>query len=126
MMLNIKEVQAIENKRKQIKKDTYKKIYDELTRKIRNAVSVGHKQTVLHVPRYIFGYPTYDLSHVTRYMIRQFSHSGFTCGELSPGEIYVSWKKEKTKKTEETPPPEEEDFPTFVNLKKVANKLRKQ
>ena len=125
-MLNIRDVQAIENKRKEIKKETYMKIYSELTRKIKNAVSVGHKQTVVHVPRYVFGYPTYDLSQVTRYMIRQFTHSGFTCGELSPGEIYISWAVTDRRKKEVPVKEEDEDFPTFVNLKKIANKLRKQ
>lgn len=125
-MINISEIHQIEKKRKEIKKQIYKKIYDELCRKIRNSVSIGHKQIILNVPRYLFGYPTYDLQKATEYMKRQFEHSGFTVHIVGPGEIYVSWKKPRSVSSSVEQHPEDEDFPTFVNLKKIANTLRKQ
>ena len=127
-MINVQEIHALENKRKLIKKELYKKIYEDISRKIRSAVSVGHKQTIVRIPVYLFGYPTFDLNKACAYMKRQLDHSGFTTGILPQGEIYVSWSKEQ-KPHERSPREEddtEEDFPTFVNLKKIANKLRKQ
>jgi hypothetical protein len=60
-------------------------------------------------------------------MKRQLDHSGFTTGVLPQGEIYVSWVKEpQTRSQRPVEEEDEEDFPTFVNLKKIANKLRKQ
>lgn len=128
-MISVQEIHALEEKRKLIKKEIYKKIYEDISRKIRNAVSVGHKQIVVKVPTYLFGYPTFDHTRACEYMKRQLEHSGFLVYIFDRGDLYVSWKKENPKKSE--PPPrhqeeQEEDFPTFVNLKKIANKLRKQ
>jgi len=113
-----------------MKKELYKKIYEDLVRRIRNAVTFGQKQILLHVPSYMFGYPTYDLLKVTQYMKRQLEHAGFTIYGITPGELYVSWIREKkdvpSVPPRGLPPPDEDEFPTFVNLKKIANKLRKQ
>lgn len=121
-MISIKDVHAIEERRRLIKKEIYSKIFEDLSRKIKNAVGIGHKQVILRVPTYMWGYPTYDINKVVTYMIRQFRNSGFTSHSVGKTEIYVSWKKEKERK--ESPPMEEEEFPTFVNLKRTANKLR--
>ena len=127
-MISVKEIHALEEKRKLIKKEIYKKIYEDISKKIRGAVSVGHKQVIFNVPTYLFGYPTFDHKKACDYMRRQLDHSGFTVYQLSNGDIYISWQKEKIQKTPTpTPEPEDDDdFPTFVNLKKIANKLRKQ
>ena len=128
-MISVEEIHSLENKRKTIKKEIYTKIYEDISRKIRAAVGLGHKQIIVHIPGYLFGYPTYDHRKASIYMKRQLEHSGFFVTVLSPGELYISWKREDNK---QTPLPkydqqeDEEDFPTFVNLKKVANKLRKQ
>lgn len=125
-MISVHEIHALEEKRKLIKKEIYTKIYEEISKKIRGAVSIGHKQIIISVPSYLFGYPTFDHKKACDYMKRQLEHSGFTVYHLNTKELYVSWKKDK----KHNPPPryqeEEEDFPTFVNLKKIANKLRKQ
>lgn len=129
-MISVEEIHSLEKKRKTIKKEIYTKIYEDISRKIRSAVTVGHKQIIVCVPGYLFGYPTYDHGKASSYMKRQLEHSGFFVNVLSPGELYISWKKEEEKK--QTPLPkyeqeeDQEDFPTFVNLKKIANKLRKQ
>jgi hypothetical protein len=39
-------------------------------------------------------------------------------------EIYITWSKKKKTKHKEEPVEEFGDFPSFVNLKKVANKYR--
>jgi len=126
-MVSIQEIHAIEKKRKIIKKEIYKKIYEDISRKIRSAVSIGHKQTIIRIPGYLFGYPSFDRNKACVYMKRQLDHSGFTTGVLPQGEIYVSWVKEpQTRSQRPVEEEDEEDFPTFVNLKKIANKLRKQ
>jgi hypothetical protein len=129
-MISVEEILSLEKKRKIIKKEIYTKIYEDISRKIRSAVSIGHKQIIVRVPSYLFGYPTYDHSKASIYMKRQLEHSGFFVTVLSPGELYISWKREEKKQTPlpkyEQHAEEDEDFPTFVNLKKIANKLRKQ
>ena len=128
-MISVQEIHALEEKRKIIKKEIYKRIYEDISKKIRGAVSIGHKQIIVAVPNYLFGYPTFDHKKACDYMRRQLEHSGFTVHQLNNGELYVSWQKEH--RTIEPPPRHqqeeaEDDFPTLVNLKKIANKLRKQ
>ena len=131
-MISVEEIHALENKRKTIKKEIYTKIYEDISRKIRSAVGIGHKQIIVRVPGYIFGYPTYDHNRACQYMKRQLEHSGFIVHVFAQGELYISWQKKE--KQEKLPPrghhqgeeKDEEDFPTFVNLKKIAKKLRKQ
>lgn len=127
-MINVKEIHEMEKRRHTLKKEMYTKIYEDISRKIRNAVAIGHKQIIVKVPSYIFGFPSYDLTATSKYIKRQLTNSGFTAHLLNNGEIYVSWSRpsEHRDVPRHTPPEEEEDFPTFVNLKKIANKLRKQ
>lgn len=127
-MISVQEIHELENRRKLIKKEIYKKLYEDVSRKIRGAVSVGHKQTIARVPTYIFGYPTYDHGKACSYVKRQLEHSGFEVYKFDMGELYISWNK-KREGGASLPAPvggteEEDDFPTFINLKKIANKLR--
>lgn len=127
-MISLNEIKKIQGERKNIKKEIYKKIYSEFSRKIKKAVQVGHNQILLQTPNYMFGYPSYDVTKATLYVKRQFDHSGFTTYLFSGNELYISWAQENKTKSEVKMKEEEdeEEFPTFVNLKKMANRLRKQ
>lgn len=144
-MVSLDEIKRIQNERKNIKKVIYKRIYDEFSRKIKKAVDIGHEQIILKTPNYIWGLPSYDVFKATVYLKRQFDHSGFTTYMFSEDELYISWAQQKKGVVSDTgdrstrvsrggivsvtgdrsTEPEEEDFPKFVNLKKMANKLRK-
>jgi len=80
----------------------------------------------LTVPSFLVGYPTFDRGQAARYVARQFKLGGFTVQLINEVEIYVSWYVEKKKKErpEHKEKEEEEDFPTLMNLKKMANKYR--
>jgi len=131
-MVSLDEIKKIQSERKNIKKEIYKKIYNDFSGKIKKAVDIGHEQIILKTPSYIWGSPTYDVYKATLYLKRQFDHSGFTTYLFSQDEIYISWappQKEGPRKrirTQSSATEEDEDFPKFVNLKKMANKLRKQ
>lgn len=126
-MLTLDEIKNIETQKKTIKKEIYKKIYEDFCKKIKQSVSYGHKQIILNTPSYLFGYPSYDVEKATLYMERQFSHSGFVSRKLSSNELYVSWDTASKQQHQEMVVPDaDDDFPTFVNLKKMASKLRKQ
>ena len=74
------------------------------------------------------GYPAFDRIAATRYITRQFVLGGFTARMLNDHDIYVSWANTRQKKKEEKNQEREEgevtDFPTLMNLKKMANKYR--
>ena len=122
-MISIDDVTKIDEKRKQIRKEIYIKIYDQFSAKIKQSVELGHKQIFLTVPGFLIGYPVFDRSAAARYIARQFVLGGFTVKLVSDHDIYVSWIIPKKKKPiiEKN---EDVDFPNLMNLKKIANKYR--
>jgi len=123
-MLSINDVTKIDEKRKQIRKEIYKKIYEQFSTKIKQSVELGHKQIFLTVPSFLLGYPVFDRSQAARYVARQFQLGGFTVRLISDHDIYVSWIVEKKKKRVQEDEGET-DFPNLMNLKKMANKYRR-
>ena len=122
-MISINEVTKIDEKRKQIRKEIYTRIYEQFSRKIRQSVELGHKQVFLTVPTIVVGYPTFDRSAAARYIARQLKLGGFEVKLVSDYDIYVSWvipKKVKEKVDE----PDETEFPDLMNLKKMADRYR--
>jgi len=123
-MISINEVTKIDEKRKQIKKEIYTRIYEQFSRKIRQCVELGHKQVFLTVPSFVVGYPTFDRGAAARYIMRQLKLGGFDVRLVSAYDMYVSWiipKKVKEKVAE----PDETEFPDLMNLKKMADKYRR-
>ena len=123
-MLSINDVTKIDEKRKQIKKEIYKKIYEQFSGKIKQSVELGHKQIFLTVPTFLLGYPVFDRRLAAKYITRQFQLGGFTVKLLSDFDIYVSWVVPKKKK-EKVEDEEETDLPNLLNLKKMANQYRR-
>lgn len=125
-MLSIDDVTKIDEKRKQIKKEIYRKIYEQFSSKIKQSVEMGHKQIFLTVPVILIGYPVFDRAQAARYVARQFVLGGFTARVISDYDLYVSWivpKKKKEKKEEEEQGGDE--FPNLMNLKKIASQYRR-
>lgn len=126
-MISINDIHKIDEKRKQIRKEIYTKIYEQFSRKIKQCVELGHKQIFLLVPSYLVGYPVFDRTAAARYIARQFKLGGFQVQVVSQYEIYVTWQVTKKKKEKQTEKVEDEldDFPKLMNLKKMANKYRR-
>jgi len=122
--LSINDVVKIDDKRKQIRKEIYMKIYTQFSTKIKQSVELGHKQLFMTIPTFLIGYPAFDRSAAARYVARQFTLGGFTVQLVGEYDIYVTWSKPKKKK-ERVEQEEEGDFPNLMNLKKIANKYRR-
>lgn len=123
-MISIDDVTKIDEKRKQIRKEIYTKIYEQFSSKIKQSVELGHKQLFMTVPPFLIGYPVFDRSAAARYIARQFVLGGFTVKLVSDHDIYVSWVIPKKKKEKREHREEEGDFPNLMNLKKIANRYR--
>jgi len=122
-MISIDEVTKIDEKRKQIRKEIYTRVYEQFSRKIRQSVELGHKQVFLTVPTIVVGYPTFDRSAAARYITRQLKLGGFEVKLVSDYDIYVSWVIPKKVK-EKVDDPDETEFPDLMNLKKMADRYR--
>jgi|TARA_B100001094_G_scaffold333435_1_gene412177 hypothetical protein len=123
-MINISDVTKIDTIRKQIRKEIYTKIYEQFSRRIKNAAQQYRKDIFLTIPAFVMGYPTFDRFAATKYIERQLVLAGFTVQMVSDYDLYVSWHTSKKESKNEVRQPEEE-FPSLVNLKKVANRYRK-
>jgi hypothetical protein len=124
-MIDINEIQKIENHRRQIKKQIYTVIYEQFSRKIRQSVDYGQKQVFLRVPSFVMGYPAFDRVAAARYLQKQLNRGGFTTQLIGEIDIYVSWETSTRKNSQKNEQHEEVEFPSFVNLRKAANKYRK-
>jgi len=124
-MININDIIEIDDKKKKIKKEIYKKIYDQFTAKIKQCVELGHKQVFLTVPVILIGYPVFDRNAAARYIARQFELGGFIVQLVADHDIYDSWNVPKKKKERHDEEDDDVDFPNLMNLKKMANKYRR-
>jgi len=125
MMLSISDVTKIDERRRQIRKEIYTKIYEQMVSKIKQSVELGCKQIFLSVPSFVVGYPTFDRDQAAKYIARQFVRGGFTVQMVTPIELYVTWYTPRRKKERVQEVEDEVEFPTLMNLKKIANKYRK-
>ena len=121
-MINARDIIKIENRRKEIKKEIYTKIYEQFSRKIRQNVELGHKQVFLNVPMFLLGLPTFDRDKATEYLKRQLERADFIVNKTGSYELLVTWN---VKKEIKEPEPVFDEFPTLMNLRKAASKYRR-
>ena len=121
-MINVEEISQIVNNRNRMKKETYIEIYKQITRKVRRAVETGRKYIDAEVPPFLVGYIAYDRLQATNYIKRQLENAGFNVDVLRDFELRITWKVTKMHRTNES---EISEFPTLMNLKKAANRYRR-
>jgi len=124
--MHAREVVKLEKKRSDVKKETYKALLEQFSRKIKTSSELGNKECILRVPPFVVGYPRYDIARAVLYMCRQLERLGYTVNLVGPFDIKVEWhmKSEPTVEQEiETP---DLFFPSLVNLHKAAGKIRVQ
>jgi hypothetical protein len=120
-----KDILAAEKKRGSAKKEYYKALLEQFSRKIKHCVELGRKDALLTVPSFLVGYPKYDLAVTVVYMSRQLGRLGYKVELVGPLDLKVTWRKTNERSEEEQ---EEADpgvfLPSLVNLQKTAQKLR--
>ena len=124
-MISIDEITRITEKRNKLKKETYVKIYEQISKKIRQSVDLGHKYIFCQIPAFVMGCPHFDRIKAFQYIIRQFEIGGFNVQAVGQYELCISWKPvKKTKNNNHSVEDDTGDFPTLINLRKAANKYR--
>ena len=125
MATSAKDIAAMEKIRRDVKKETYKALLDQFSRKIRTSYELGRKDAILTVPPFVMGFPRYDISKAVVYMCRQLQKLGYTVELVGPIDIRVRWLVPKFEtKIEETEDDLHDILPGLVNLQKTAQKLR--
>jgi|TARA_B100001113_G_scaffold304655_1_gene265043 hypothetical protein len=127
-MISVDDISRIAEKRNRLRKETYVKLYEQISKKIRQSVELGHKYVFVQIPSFVMGYPHFDRIKATQYLVRQLHIGGFMVQHIGDFELCISWRPRKLKNDTQKKQNEEddqlEDFPTLVNLKKAANKYR--
>lgn len=123
--LTAKEMAALEKARQNVKKETYKAILEQFSRKIRTSHELGQKSALLTVPPFVVGFPRYDLPKAVRYLARQLQKLGYTVNMAGPVSFKVQWDRSRA---QEAPQVEDDGpldlLPGLVNLQKMAQKIR--
>jgi len=120
-----KEMAALEKARQNVKKETYKALLDQFSRKIRTSHELGLKSALLTVPPFVVGFPRYDLPKAVRYLCRQLQKLGYTVDLSGPVSFRVRWDR-RSRAVQEDPADDQplDLLPGLVNLQKMAQKIR--
>ena len=121
-----KEMAALEKARQNVKKETYKALLDQFSRKIRTSHELGLKSALLTVPPFVVGFPRYDLPKAVRYLSRQLQKLGYTVDMAGPVSFRVQWDRRSRAAQEDQVEDEApmDLLPGLVNLQKMAQKIR--
>jgi hypothetical protein len=122
-MLTAKEVAEMERTRKNVRKETYRAILEQLCRKIRAASVKGQRSARLSVPPFVLGYPPFDVTQAVTYITRQLENLGYQVYRQGLVDLEVTWFV-KTKKQNEIIDHGDDILPSLVNLQKTANMIR--
>lgn len=127
-VLTAKEMAALEKARRDVKKETYRAILDQFSRKIKNSYELGQREATLTVPPFVIGFPKYDIAQAVRYLVRQHQLLGYQVAMTGPFSFRVRWHVPQPVKDDVDPVIEGpvDLLPGLVNLQKAAQKIRVQ
>lgn len=120
-MISAADISKIQQRRLKMKKELYKNILAQFSKKIRLSVENGHTQVFLTIPEFVFGFPAFDRDSALVYLMRQLELLGFNVIKYGQHEIYVTWIKPQPTKEDEM-----DILPSLVNLRKAADNIRKK
>ena len=123
-MFSAQEAHKIQEKKKNIKKETYKAILETLLTKIKTSVENGKTGTFVNIPTFIVGYPIYDRKIACDYIGRQLGNLGYQTMKYTDYDLYVTWNKTKSKKEQKQKTNDLDVLPPFINLHKFADMYR--
>ena len=123
-----RKIKEIQENRRRIKKEIYMEIYKQVSRKILKAVEINQKQIFFTVPFFVVGLPLFDRTKAFIYIKRQLELSKFDTVHVSEFELHISVTKNRSRTVAMSAPLDLDvsmnEFPTLINLKKAANRLR--
>jgi hypothetical protein len=123
-------LQKDKEKKKEVRKETYRKILETVSRKIKNASEMNQVHVLVTIPPWIMGCPVYDVLLATNYIERQVKNGGYRTARINESSMYVNWEKPAAARdgptTERHVLEEEFKIPSLVNLKKVAARYQRE
>jgi len=129
-MISAGDIAERDRARNAIRKNTYKHILEQFSRKVQAAAERREKSATLQVPPMVLGFPMYPYDEALWYLRRQLVLAGYQVEQgLEPGQYIVKWAKaRRARETEvstfQVAEPSEDLFSGLANMQKVAAKLR--
>ena len=127
-MIRASEIAQREQARRNLRKETYKTILEQFSKKIKAASERGERFAHLSVPPMVIGYPLYPFQEAIVYLQRQLVLAGYTVRQgLEPGECVVTWEKARPAPKAQAAPASlasEDMFASLANLQKTAQRLK--
>lgn len=124
-LVSAMELQKADQAKKEIKKETYRKILEQISKKIQVSSQIGNKNLIVTIPAFVMGFPSFNQEAAATYIQRQLNNGGYRTNRLSTTSIYIDWNKSKGENiTRDKKPVDDLDIPSFMNLKKYAAKYK--
>lgn len=126
-MFSVRDIQEMNKKKVDIKKETFKVLLNKFSHKIKSTYLSGGHDTILKIPPMLIGYPMYNMSQATWYLKRQLDLLGYQTIVPFDGAIYVSWASATTTekpKRKLLPAPQLEDLSSLTALRTTAKKIK--
>jgi hypothetical protein len=129
-MISASEIASREQARRNLRKETYRVLLEQFSRKIQAASERHEPSVTLVVPPFVIGFPMYPFDEALVYLRRQLVISGYSVSQgLEPGQLVVNWQKARPKaalRVHEVPVSSEADdfFSSLANLQKTAQQIR--
>jgi hypothetical protein len=132
-MISAGDIAERDRARNAIRKNTYKHILEQFSRKVKAAAERREKSATLQVPPMVLGFPMYPYDEALWYLKRQLVLAGYQVEQgLETGQYIVRW--DRAAKAEPRAPrtvlpvaePGDDLFAGLANMQKVAAQLRKK
>jgi Family of unknown function (DUF5759) len=128
-MISAAEIAERERARRSVRKETYKNILEQFSRKIQACVERRERSATLQVPPLVLGFPMYPYEEALWYLRRQLERSGYQVQQgLEQGQYIVRWDRPSVprpaRKSETRSEPGDDLFSGLANMQKAAEKLR--
>jgi hypothetical protein len=127
-MISASEIASREQARRNLRKETYRVIIDQFSRKIQAASERRESSVTLVVPPFVIGFPMYPFDEALVYLRRQLVISGYSVSQgLEPGQFVVNWQKARPKAAPVAATggdTADDFFSSLANLQKTAQQIR--
>jgi hypothetical protein len=132
-MISAHEVAERDRARNAIRKNTYKHILEQFSKKVKAASERREKSVTLQVPPMVLGFPMYPYEEALWYLRRQLVLAGYQVSQgLEQGQYIVRWDRptkpaparSQGSTLQNATEPGDDLFSGLANMQKVAAKLR--
>lgn len=127
-LVSANDISQIHQAKRDIRKEIYRKILEQFSKKIKYNAQLNQTSASLMVPVVVVGYPTFDRPLAATYLERQLRNGGYFTRRLNDVTILVQWGTTAQSRKVAKKKQEDDSFGELdglVNLRKVANKYRK-